>query len=93
MTEPAKADSPTLQPRLALCTALPEELAACRLILDDPPPVNPHSREDNNQYRCGTLATGNISVGRWIRPDKPPIFFGSVALFSDQRSRPSSRRN
>ncbi|MBK8964253.1 MAG: hypothetical protein IPM75_14625 [Candidatus Competibacteraceae bacterium] len=55
MTELAKADSPALQPRLALCTALPEELAACRLILDDPPPVNPHSREDNNQYWCGTL--------------------------------------
>lgn len=55
MTTPNNADSNTLQPCLAICTALPKELAACRLILDYPTPVNPPSADDGNQYWCGTL--------------------------------------
>jgi len=55
MTTPDNADSNTLQPCLAICTALPKELAACRLILDYPTPVNPPSADDGNQYWCGTL--------------------------------------
>ena len=54
-TVPDNSNSKAHQPRFAICTALPKELAACRLILDNPAPVNPPSADDSNQYWCGTL--------------------------------------
>lgn len=54
-TVPDNSNSKAHQPRSAICTALSKELAACRLILDDPAPVNPASADDGNQYWCGTL--------------------------------------
>ncbi|MFZ1827525.1 MAG: hypothetical protein WAW42_01885 [Candidatus Competibacteraceae bacterium] len=54
-TVPDHSNSKAPQPRFAICTALPKELAACRLILDDPAPVNPASADDGNQYWWGTL--------------------------------------
>jgi len=42
-------------PRIAICTALPEELAACRLVIDDLAPLNPENPDDGNLYWCGTL--------------------------------------
>ena len=54
-TVPDNSNSKAHQPRFAICTALSKELAACRLILDDPAPVNPASADDGNQYWCGTL--------------------------------------
>jgi hypothetical protein len=44
MTTTDNAGSGTPQPRLAICTARSKELAACRLILDDPAPVHPASK-------------------------------------------------
>ena len=43
------------EPRIAICTALPNELAACRAMLDSPRPINPTSADDPNQYWLGTL--------------------------------------
>ncbi len=54
-TVPNHSNPKVPQPRLAICTALPKELAACRLMLDDPEPVNPPSADDGNQYWWGTL--------------------------------------
>ena len=54
-TVPDNSNSKALQPRLAICTALPKELAACQLILDDPAQVNPASADDGNPYWWGTL--------------------------------------
>ena len=54
-TIPDNSNSKAPQPRFAICTALPKELAACRLILDDPAPVNSGSANDSNQYWCAIL--------------------------------------
>ena len=44
-----------IRPRLAICTALPKELAACLAILDSTTPLNPDCPDDANQYWWGSL--------------------------------------
>ncbi len=43
------------QPQIAICTALPKELAACLVMLDSSRPVNSSTPDDPNQYWCGTM--------------------------------------
>ncbi|WP_425411941.1 hypothetical protein [Methylomicrobium agile] len=44
-----------IQPRLAICTALPKELAACLAIFDSTTPLNSDCPDDANQYWWGSL--------------------------------------
>lgn len=55
MTENDLRERPCAEPRIAICTALPEELAACRLVIDELAALNPGHPDDGNQYWCGTL--------------------------------------
>ena len=55
MTTADQAEAEAFQPTIAICTALPKELSACRLVLDSEAPVNPDSPEDGNQYFRGSM--------------------------------------
>lgn len=55
MTKTEFDPNPCAEPRIAICTALPEELAACKLMIDGLAPLNADHPDDGNQYWCGTL--------------------------------------
>lgn len=55
MTKNELTPNPCAEPRIAICTALPEELAACRLMIDGLAALNADHPDDGNQYWCGTL--------------------------------------
>jgi nucleoside phosphorylase len=50
MISPGSPQEDAFEPSIGICTALPKELTACRLILDFPSPVNSDSADDGNQY-------------------------------------------